>query len=482
MSIRTKVIGSFCAILILFGVVSTYTYLKSRRINQRLSLVSELLLPMSHQLVQIQVGSQNLAEEINRFYSDEIPPSDRATFSRMARDLYPYAIRKKFLNAEQLLSKFSTINSEPIPEILRMLEGLRGSFEKLNNTTQKQEFDVQFVTFKKLLQDLTKKIELECEKITTEAQSEGKENLFTSVGLSLLLSLVGIFCMILAYRVLNPLPQLIQSLKKLTSGDFDQNIKVKSSEKDEIGQLAREFNRMLGALKERDQKIHAQQRELLQSEKLAAIGQLSAEVVHEIRNPLNSISLNIDWLETELQASDSEIKKTLKSVSREIERLAQITESYLVRARVRTQENHATELNALLAEVIDFERGDRSGVVIETELYDKELYIKTDRSKMKQAIINVLKNAKEAMPKGGKIKIKTIADHQATQVIFQDNGLGMNEDTKSKSFTPFFTTKTNGTGLGLSLTKEIVEAARGRILVASQVGVGTTFTFQFPLS
>ena len=120
---------------------------------------------------------------------------------------------------------------------------------------------------------------------------------------------------------------LIQSLKKLTGGDFDQNIKVKKSDQDEIGQLAREFNRMLSALKDRDQKIKSQQKELLQSEKLAAIGQLSAEVVHEIRNPLNSISLNIDWLQSEITDSNPEIRKTLQSISREVERLAQITES-----------------------------------------------------------------------------------------------------------------------------------------------------------
>ena len=229
------------------------------------------------------------------------------------------------------------------------------------------------------------------------------------------------------------------------------------------------------------QKIKNQQRELLQSEKLAAIGQLSAEVVHEIRNPLNSISLNIDWLDSEMKDNNPEIKKTLKSVSREIERLAQITESYLVRARVKTPENQSTEVNELLREIVQFERGDLSGIEIETELHEKEIYIKTDRSKIKQAFINVLKNAKEAMPKGGKIRVRTLVDNNSTQVVFSDSGIGMNEEVKTKSFNPFFTTKTNGTGLGLALTKEIVEAARGRVLVASQVGVGTTFTFQFPV-
>ena len=91
---------------------------------------------------------------------------------------------------------------------------------------------------------------------------------------------------------------------------------------------------MLSALAERDNKILKQQHELLQSERLAAVGQLSAEIVHEIRNPLNAISLNIDWLENELQSNHSEVKCTLASISKEIERLHLITESYLVRARM----------------------------------------------------------------------------------------------------------------------------------------------------
>lgn len=480
MSIRTKVIGSFFAIFVLFGAVSTYTYLRSREINRRLSMVGELFLPLSRQIVQIQVGSQNLAEEITQYYSDTELSRDRSTFSRMARELYPYAIQKKFMLAEQLVTRFSPSNLEPIPQLNKTIADLRERFDSLTKAKDKQQFDQQFVVFKNQLQLLAKKIDEESEKVTAEAQVEGKENLLTSVGLSLFLVFLGFFSIALAYRVLNPLPQLIHSLKKLTGGDFDQNIKVKSSDKDEIGQLAREFNRMLSALKERDHKIKVQQRELLQSERLAAIGQLSAEVVHEIRNPLNSINLNIDWLETEIQDGNPEIKKTLKSVSREIERLTQITESYLVRARVKTQENNVTEVNELLREIIQFERGDKCGIEIESELFEKEIYVKTDRSKIKQAFINILKNAKEAMPRGGKIKVRTSVQNNINQVVFSDSGFGMSEEVSAKSFLPFFTTKNNGTGLGLALTKEIVEAAKGKILVNSKLGVGTTFIFEFP--
>ncbi len=132
------------------------------------------------------------------------------------------------------------------------------------------------------------------------------------------------------------------------------------------------------------------------------VGQLSAEVVHEIRNPLNSISLNIDWLENELGKTDLEISKTLRSISREIERLHQITESYLVRARVPSQENQRTKVNELLREILEFsqEEDKTRNIIVETQLADDEILVRTDRSKLKQAFLNVIKNAREAMPRG----------------------------------------------------------------------------------
>lgn len=442
-------------------------------------MLSELFLPLSRQMLQIQVGTQNLAEEIHHYYSDGEPASDRSTFSRMARDLYPYAIQKKFMIAEQLLISFEGTSNKSIAQMTLLLTELKENFDALINAKQKAQFDAQFIIFKKKLQGFSKKIDDECEKTTTAAKAIGQESHLTTVGLSFLLLFLGLFCLVISYQVLNPLPHLIQSLKKLTGGDFDQNIKVKTSEKDEISQLAREFNRMLGALKDRDHKIKGQQKELLQSAKLAAIGQLSAEVVHEIRNPLNSINLNIDWLASEIKDSNPEIKKTIESISREIERLAQITESYLVRARVKEKTGKTTEVNELLQELIHFERGETRNVVIETEFEPGEIYIQSDRSRIKQAFINILKNAKEAMPQGGKIRVKTVVTEEHMQVVFSDSGMGMTAETKAKTFTPFFTTKPNGTGLGLALTKEIIEAAKGRILVSSELGIGTTFTCQF---
>jgi signal transduction histidine kinase len=212
------------------------------------------------------------------------------------------------------------------------------------------------------------------------------------------------------------------------------------------------------------------------------MSQLSAEVVHEIRNPLNSISLNIEWLENAITHENKEIKNTLMSISREIKRLYQITESYLVRAKVTIHQAQKTEVNELIQEIISFSKEEDKKKNIEVVLNIGEpIFVRHDRSKLKQAFINVLKNSKEAMPNGGTLSISGGVSGNAYEIRISDTGYGMNEITKRNAFSPFFTTKPNGTGIGLHLTKEIIQEAHGDIFFESQIGKGTVCTVQFPI-
>lgn len=485
MSIRTKVIGSFFAILALFVGVSYYGFLRSRHSNERLALVNELLLPLSRHVVQMQGNVHSLVEDMRRFYFNPDVTTEGSTFSRMARDLYPYMIHKKFTVLEQVLTKHEGgVLHGMITELSALVGNAKSTFDHMVAAHDKAQFERDYAQLRGQLQSLSRRVDDECQKITLAAQGEGRENLLSSLTLSAFIVLFGVATLFLSNRALAPLPLLIGSIRRIAEGHFNQSLKVKTSDKDEVALLAREYNRMLEALRERDKKINLQQQELLQSERLAAVGQLSAEVVHEIRNPLNAISLNIDWLDNEIGRSDPEVKKTVASISKEIQRLNQITESYLVRARVPVQERQRTSVNELINEILDFSREeDKSrNIIVEAELAEDEVFIETDRSRLKQAFLNVLKNAKEAMPEGGRLTVRTERAEKAYRVRFSDTGHGMTEATKSKSFQPFFTTKTGGTGLGLMLTKSIVEEANGSVECESQVGKGTTFTFEFPLS
>jgi len=484
MSIRTKVIGFFLVVLTLFIAVSAYNYVRFRQANDRLASVNELFLPFSRGMVQLQSSIFGVAEEMRRFYFHTEPVAESSNRGQLVRDLYPYLVNKRFDGVERMLTKPDQPELKTvIGELDTMIGGVKEAFERLTRTRNKNEFDSVYLELRTKLQAISRRVDDECQRITMAVQAEGRETLISNVFLSTVVAIFGLLMLFLSHRVLKPLPRLIESVKRIADGDFNQSLKVSPASKDEVSLLAREYNRMLACLSDRDKKILNQQKELLQSERLAAVGQLSAEVVHEIRNPLNSISLNIDWLDSELTDSKREIKKTLKSMSKEIERLNLITESYLVRARLPVDERPTTPVHELLEEIIDFckEEHRAKNIDVETELAPNEIYLRTDRARLKQAFLNVMKNAKEAMPRGGRIVVRTEVKDNVYRIQFCDSGYGMNASTRRQTFQPFYTTKPNGTGLGLVLTKTIVEEAQGSINCDSQMGEGTTFTLQFPV-
>ncbi len=484
MSIRTKVVGCFLIILALFIGVSAYNYARFRQANARLQLVNEFLLPFSKMVVQLQGNIFSVAEDMRRVYFQKDSSSDGSNFSRMVRDLYPYLVHKRFNALERILAKDEDkVFLATIGDLTSMVAQVKNSFTKLTSTTDKVQFETTYAELRLQIQAISKRVDDECQKITLSAQNEGRESLVSSIFLCAITILLVSFTFFFSHRVLEPLPLLISSIRKITDGDFNQSLKVSSADKDEVSLLAREYNRMLAGLQERDRKIQAQQKEILQTERLAAVGQLSAEIVHEIRNPLNSICLNIDWLENELTGIHPEVSKTLRSISREIERLNQITESYLVRARVPSQDNQKTPVNDLLREILEFskEEDKARNIQVEATLAPHEIFVKSDRSRLKQAFLNVIRNAREAMPRGGKLHVRTELRENVYRIQFSDSGYGMNDAIRNQTFHPFYTTKTNGTGLGLAVTKAIVEEAQGSIQCESQIGEGTTFTFQFPV-
>ncbi len=484
MTIRARILASFFAVLCLFTIVSLYSYYKAREANERLGLITDLYLPASRHLAQLQTHAQGLADDIRRFYFRAEMGPENSTQSRVVRDLSPYLIKKKLNALDDLFQK--TERSEVmavLPELQEGVNRIRSLFDRIATNSVRAEFESQYKELRAQIQTVSAKVEEESQRVTQAAQLEGRETLIGNLVLSFFVIGFGLLSVLASHRHLLPLPSLIESVRKIADGDFNRRLKVKTTAQDEISTLAREYNRMLGALEDRDRKIALQQNELLQSERLAAIGQLSAEVVHEIRNPLNSISLNIDWLQEELGFKNEEISKTLNSVAREILRLNQITESYLARSRAPITSEMKTEVNDLISEILDFSREEDRvrNIRVEKELASQGVFIKTDRSRLRQALLNVLKNAREAMPLGGRLSVATEVRHNVYRIVISDTGYGMNDSVKHRSFSPFFSTKPNGTGIGLAITKEIVEEAQGTLECSSSLGKGTTFTFQFPV-
>jgi two-component system, NtrC family, sensor kinase len=453
MTIRAKVVGYFLVVFLLFVGVSGYIISRQRQANARLRSIHGFFLPLSRELASLQ-------HNVHR----------------------PKRLHKKMDQIERLLLQGKAARVDRVDELLSLLSTVRKTLADIEAITEKEFFEDALERLRAEVRNIAQLVDELALRITGDAQSEGQQSIFIGLALSAILGCLGILTLLLSNSALKPLRDLIDSVRKIADGDFNQSLKVSTGANDELSILAREYNRALAALADRDIKIQKQQSEILQTERLAAVGQLSAEVVHEIRNPLNAISLNIDWLQHELQGTGQEIGQVLQSISREIERLHQITECYLVRARVPSREGQKAAVNEAIKEVVEFcsEEDKARSISVETLLTDEEFYITTDKSRFKQALLNILKNAKEAMPRGGRIQIRTEFQNNAYRIQVKDSGSGMNASTRHQSFHPFFTTKPNGTGLGLSVTKSIVEEAHGSIQCESRLGDGTTVTLQFP--
>ncbi len=230
------------------------------------------------------------------------------------------------------------------------------------------------------------------------------------------------------------------------------------------------------------------QDQLIQSEKLASMGQLAAGVAHEINNPLGTVLLYADLMLKDLPAGDSRAGD-LQLILAEAKRCKSIVQALLNFARQNKVLAQATDVNRLcLDTATEVQREPLfARVRVECELDPSWPVIQADPAQLRQMLLNLLHNAAEAMPEGGKVTISTrcvLAGGDGVEISIQDTGCGISEEHMSRLFTPFFTTKPigKGTGLGLAIVYGIVKMHRGSIDVQSKVGEGTTFHIRLPRS
>jgi len=229
------------------------------------------------------------------------------------------------------------------------------------------------------------------------------------------------------------------------------------------------------------------EQQLLHSERLATIGEMSAKVAHEIRNPLSSISLNTELLYDEIRNDNGEKKSDaenlIQSILSEVDTLTEMSDEYLRYARLPRLETKPASINDVLIELSKFFNQERlqRGIALK-EHYAPDLpLILLDINQIKQAFLNILKNSFEAMPDGGKISISTRLKDNNIVVSITDTGSGINKEDVQRVFDPFYSAKVNGTGLGLALTMKTVEGHRGEIICKSTIDKGTTMVIAFPV-
>jgi len=227
------------------------------------------------------------------------------------------------------------------------------------------------------------------------------------------------------------------------------------------------------------------ERQLLHSERLAAIGEISAKVAHEIKNPLSSISLNTELLHDEINSYNGGRTKDaddmIQSIMKEIDRLTEISEEYLQFARFPRLELKPVSVNDMLGKLAKFLKKEmfQRNIILE-ESYAADLpEVLLDKNQIRQVFLNIFKNSFEAMPEGGNLYISTEVSGYNVAVCISDTGSGIAEEDIQKIFDPFYSSKVDGTGLGLALTKKTIEVHGGEMFCESTVGVGTTIHLIF---
>lgn len=229
------------------------------------------------------------------------------------------------------------------------------------------------------------------------------------------------------------------------------------------------------------QEVYELQKSLREKEKQNAIHQLAAGIAHEIGNPLNALSLNVQRLHRNLSSDDKKNKKMLTLIKNEVKRIDKIIKQFLNFSKPLPLEKKKLDLTNLIDEVAEiYAEKFKNHKIALSWSSNGQLPIEADREKLKQAFINLFENAIDAMNSGGEIKISTRKNKESIEVQVSDTGPGIDPEQQSKIFNLFYTTKDNGTGIGLSEVYKIIQNHGGEIKVRSQQQEGTTFLIQLP--
>ncbi len=301
-----------------------------------------------------------------------------------------------------------------------------------------------------------------------------------------LVILVTVFpAILLEKRITEPIKSLIKGVKRYAEGDLEFRIHIERYE--EIALLAEEFNSMASSLLEN-------QRKLRRVERLAAMSKFATLVSHEIRNPLNSMNINMKILKREIENSNGnaeKIQKYFNIITSEINRMENLIKNFLMISRMPRLDFVPNNIHDILDEVILLhnENSNQQHVSIRKEYQAGKIIASVDCDQLKQVFHNIIINALQAMPNGGDLRIQTSLKKmrnsldqnvQFIRIKFIDTGIGIPDDKVTDIFDVYYTMKKTGTGLGLAIARQIVEGHFGAIDVSSELGKGTKITVSIP--
>jgi signal transduction histidine kinase len=301
------------------------------------------------------------------------------------------------------------------------------------------------------------------------------------IATALVFGLGIIIAVFLSWMYTRPIHNVVNAARSVAAGDLTLNLTT--DRKDEIGELTHTFNYMVQKLREE----RALEEKLREAEHLSGIVQLAKSIAHEIRNPLNFISLSIDHLRKKYVQQGSEDKEAFESlitsIKHEIQRLNKLVGDFLDYGKPLRLSLQEVDMNGLIDELIAlvWAKAEKDGIKIHHQ-YGELPKLSLDPDLIKTCIFNVILNAFQAMHAGGDLTLSTKTSDSRACIIIEDTGVGIAKENLPKLFDPFFSTKSTGLGLGLALTKRVVEEHGGKVDFNSIEGRGSKVTISLPVT
>jgi signal transduction histidine kinase len=299
--------------------------------------------------------------------------------------------------------------------------------------------------------------------------------------------LAGILAVVyLAFRFTKPVDDLISGARQVAQGNLYVSLPMKGT--GEMGRLAQTFNEMVGHLREN----RNLQERLNEAEKLSLLGRFASTVAHEVRNSLNFINLSIDQIRAKHSDGDEraarELQRNLRNIKEEVSRLNRLVNDFMAGGRQSPPELAPCNLRETLQQAIALveKQAQQQSIEISSEVPPDCPSLDADASQLKTCFLNILTNAIQAMPRGGVLRVSL---HRipgnggagSVELRFADTGSGIPAEDREKIFTPFYSTKATGFGLGLAITKKIVEDHGGHIRASDNLPRGTVMIVELPL-
>lgn len=295
--------------------------------------------------------------------------------------------------------------------------------------------------------------------------------LFLAAGGLLFAILLGVLA---SRRITRPVEALTAAARRLAGGEKGAQARVSAG--GELGELVRTFNGMSGELERTTSKLIA-------SERIAAWQEVARRLAHEIKNPLTPIRMSLETLSAAHRERsphfDGLFEESAGMVLEEVERLRKIVDEFSRFARLPRPQLEVAALDVLVPNVLQLYSTPPAGIEL-TQSHERGVMAAVDRDQLAQVLINLVKNAAEAMPAGGTIQVRTRARPDEVTIEVEDSGPGLSPELRERIFEPYVTTKPDGSGLGLALSARICQEHGGRLEVDSPPGRGATFRVVLP--